>query len=229
MIGTLKKQDPREANMDMWNNQQGQQIYNEIRKEYPHFKSMPENQQKDIIAQKVVQKMKAGQLITDIDDTRRFENKVKNNPPYTPMRSIGGVFKNGSSTGFASSVDSSEHIFTPDEIDKMSAEEFDKNESAIMQQLKDGLIKNEQSETDFLGYSNPLTGSKQIFSREDIESMTNDEYTKNESAINAQLNSIGIPTNDELEIKTIFNGGTVYVNSYTRSNGTKVRGYYRAK
>lgn len=169
MIGTLKKQDPREANMDMWNNQQGQQIYNEIRKEYPHFKSMPENQQKDIIAQKVVQKMKAGQLITDIDDTRRFENKVKNNPPYTPMRSIGGVFKNGSSTGFASSVDSSEHIFTPDEIDKMSAEEFDKNESAIMQQLKDGLIKNEQSETDFLGYSNPLTGSKQIFSREDIE------------------------------------------------------------
>lgn len=32
-IGKLHGQDSREYNMDMWNNQQGQQIYNEIRRE----------------------------------------------------------------------------------------------------------------------------------------------------------------------------------------------------
>ena len=58
--------------------------------------------------------------------------------------------------------------------------------------------------------------------------MSNDEYSQNEKAINAQLNSIGIPTNNELESKTTFNGGIVYVNSYTRNGGTKVKGYYRA-
>ena len=36
-IGNIRGQDPLEANMDLWNNQQGQQIYNEIRSEYPNF------------------------------------------------------------------------------------------------------------------------------------------------------------------------------------------------
>ena len=173
--------------------------------------------------------MKAGELITDINDKRQFKNNQNNNPPYTPMRSIGGIQKNGLPTGYATSTDDNNHVFTPNEIDKMSDEEFSKNEETIMQQLKNGLIQNEQSKTDFSGYSNPLTGSKQIFSREDIETMSNDEYSQNEKAINAQLNSIGIPTNNELESKTTFNGGIVYVNSYTRNDGTKVKGYYRAR
>lgn len=52
--GLWRGQDPREANMDMWNNQQGQQIYNEILREYPNFNKLSVQQQNDIIAQKVV-------------------------------------------------------------------------------------------------------------------------------------------------------------------------------
>ena len=35
-------------------------------------------------------------------------------------------------------VEYSNHIFTPEEIGKMSGEEFAQNEPVIMQQLKDG-------------------------------------------------------------------------------------------
>ena len=51
------------SNMDLWNNQQGREIANEIRKEYPNFNKFSEQQQKDIIAGKVVQRMREGKLI----------------------------------------------------------------------------------------------------------------------------------------------------------------------
>ncbi|MBR1907683.1 hypothetical protein IJ818_01955 [bacterium] len=62
--GNVQGQDKREANMDMWNNHQGQEIYDEICKEYPRFKNLSEEQCKDIIAKKVVQRMKSEKLIT---------------------------------------------------------------------------------------------------------------------------------------------------------------------
>ena len=58
--------------------------------------------------------------------------------------------------------------------------------------------------------------------------MSGDEYSANESAIIAQLKSIGIPTGGELEASSIFGGGTVYVRPYTREDGTEVRGYWRS-
>ena len=76
--GNRNNQDPRESNMDLWNNQQGQQIYNEICREYPNFKKLSEQKQKDIIAQKVVQRMKEGKLITNPKDIRKFEQSKVN-------------------------------------------------------------------------------------------------------------------------------------------------------
>lgn len=72
LVGTIKGQDPREYNMDLWNNQQGQQIYNEIRREYPNFDKLSQQQQKDIIAGKVVQRMRECKLITGLDNPRKF-------------------------------------------------------------------------------------------------------------------------------------------------------------
>lgn len=118
-------------------------------------------------------------------------------------------------------------IFTPQEIGEMSREEFEKNLPIIEQQLKDGLIKPKAQEVDYSGYLNPISGNGKIFSREAISQMTGDEYLSNEPEIMAQLNSIGIPTENELETAS-FNGGTVYVRPYTRSDGTEVRGYYRS-
>lgn len=187
--GNLRGQDPRESNMDLWNNQQGQQIYNEICREYPHFKSIPENLQKDIIAQKVVQRMKAGKLITDINDTRRY-NKLT--PPFTPTRGIGGVQNNGVPTGFAASTNS--------------------------------------QKSEFSGYTNPLTGNPRIYTREEVGAMPPEEFAKNEKEIDAQVSAMGgtMPTNGDLQLEA-NGGGVIYVNAYTRSDGTKVSGYYRSR
>lgn len=118
-------------------------------------------------------------------------------------------------------------IFTPQEIGEMSAEEFEKNLPIIEQQLQNGLIKQQVPEVDYSGYINPVNGGGKIYSREDIDKMTSKEYSENEAAIMAQMKAIGIPTNKELETSS-QKGGTVYVKPYTRSDGTEVRGYYRA-
>ncbi|HIS83060.1 TPA: hypothetical protein IAD41_05585 [Candidatus Scatenecus faecavium] len=118
-------------------------------------------------------------------------------------------------------------IFTPQEIGEMTREEFEKNLPIIEQQLKDGLIKPENPQVDYSGYLNPLSGSGKIFSRESISQMSGDEYLANEPEIMAQLQSIGVPTENELYTASL-RGGTIYVRPYTRSNGTEVRGYYRS-
>lgn len=121
------------------------------------------------------------------------------------------------------------NVITPDEIARMSNDEFSQNESLIMHLLKEGLIQNPQPQMNYSGYTNPVNGSAQIFSREDIDAMTLDEFSEFEKAIMAQLNSIGIPKNSELEAASTSGGGTVYVRPYTRNDGTEVRGYYRSK
>ena len=119
-------------------------------------------------------------------------------------------------------------IFTPQKIGDMTSDEFEKNIHIIEEQLKKGLIKPQKQEVDYSGYLNPATGDGKIFSREAISQMTGDEYTDNESAIMAQLKSIGIPYESDLELASMHGGGLVYVRPYTRSDGTEVRGYWRS-
>ena len=122
----------------------------------------------------------------------------------------------------------SNHIFTPQEIGKMSNKEFSKNEAVIMKQAKDGLIKQQSEPKNYAGYKNSVSGTSQIYSREDIGAMSGDEFNKNQDAIWSQLNSIGIPTNNELQHSSINGGGTVFVKPYKRRDGTEVKGYYRS-
>ncbi len=190
--GNKNGQDFREANMDMWNNQQGQQIYDEIRKEYPNFSKFSKEQQKDIIANKVVQRIMSGLLITNLDDSRKF-NEERKDLPYIPTRSVGGVQNNGKPLGFAAPIDTHD------------------------------------IESPLFRYTNPLTGNNRIFTREDISSMTNDEFENYEKEIMSQLKFIGIPTNGDMEREILTSGNVIYVKAYTRSDGTKVKGYYRSK
>ena len=122
---------------------------------------------------------------------------------------------------------SGHHIFTPTEIGEMTPEEFEKNLPVIEQQLRDGLIKQSAPKIDYTGYVNPVSGDGKIYSRDEIAKLTTDEYIKLEPEIISQLNTIGIPTEKELEKYTAA-GDLIYVHPYTRSDGTKVRGYYRA-
>lgn len=119
-------------------------------------------------------------------------------------------------------------IFAPQDIGEMTPDEFQENVPIIEQQLRDGLIKPQAYQVDYSGYVNPVTGDGKIFSREAISQMSGDEYTGNESAVMAQLKSIGIPYESDLELAGMSGGGVVYVKPYTRSDGTEVRGYYRS-
>lgn len=82
-----------------------------------------------------------------------------------------------------------------------------------------------------MGYKNPLTGNNRIFTREEVGAMSHDEFARHEKEIDAQIESMGgvMPTNDELQREAMTGSGVVYVNSYTRSDGTQVKGYYRSK
>ncbi len=132
-------------------------------------------------------------------------------------------------TGYAASLDmdsnQSPSLFTVDEVGKMSREEFDKNEGAIMKQLQTGGFNTPQESKNYGGYINTHTGDNRIFTAEEIGGFTGKEFSYYEPAINAQMKSIGIPTNNE--IQNSF--GVIYVEPYTRADGVQVRGYYRSR
>ena len=191
-----------EENMDKWNNAQGREIAKEIILEDGAGATVPSRKINDIIARKVMERMRSGKLITTPNDTR--------------------IYEEGVITGNAAPIQQS---FTREQIGSMPPDEFQENLPLIEQQLKDGLIKPQAQ--DYSGYLNPVSGNSKLFSRELISQMSGDEYTANESAIMAQLQAIGIPTDNELQT-TSLRCGTVYVKPYTRADGTEVRGYYRS-
>ena len=80
----------------------------------------------------------------------------------------------------------------------MSNQEFSQNETVIMEQLRNGQIKNQTPKLDYENYKNPESGNKKVFTREDIDKMTVDEYSKYEKEIMAQVKSIGIPYKKDL-------------------------------
>ena len=130
-------------------------------------------------------------------------------------------------TGFAAPIEQAttpQVSYTPEQIGKMSREEFDKNESSIMHQLQTGGF-NQKPSRDFGGYRNSHTGDNRIYTAEDIGNFSSSEFSHHEPAISAQMNSIGIPTNNDMQ----NSGGTVYIAPYTRSDGVQVRGHYRSR
>ena len=165
---------------------------------------LPQNSQKDILRNMV-------------NPMARFEsNSIMN-------KQRGKSF----ATGYASPV---ENTFTPEQIGSMSSAEFTQNEPVIMNQLQQGLIGNPEIDLSnkYSGYTNPVSGDSRIFSAEEIGNLSGTEFTQLEPAINAQWGSIGIPTRNELS-NAVGSGIAVYVEGYTRSDGTEVKGYYRSR
>lgn len=211
-----------EWNMDSWNNNQGREIAREIQKEYgDNFMKLSQQQRDDIIAVKVIDRMRNGQLITNPNDKRKYTGVTENivngakrmqetNLPFTPTRGVGGVDNNGKPLGFAADID-----------------------IAQLANILGIQLPEVQSKQDLglFGYTNPLTGSNHIYTREEVSSMSSDEFSKHEKEIDAQTRAFKgtMPTNGDLQLEAMTGGGVVYVNSYTRSDGTKVKGYYRSR
>ncbi len=76
-----------------------------------------------------------------------------------------------------------------------------------------------------------MTGDNRIYTREDVGGMSTEEFAKHEREIDVQTRALGgiMPTNGDLQNAAASGGGVVYVNSYTRSDGTEVKGYYRSR
>ena len=61
-----------------------------------------------------------------------------------------------------------------------------------------------------------------------IAKMSKDEFERNENFINQQLKLGNIMSKAQADEK-VKTGDLIWVNSYTRDDGTKVCGYYRKK
>lgn len=191
-------QSKEEYNMDNWNNEQGREIAREIIQQYGVLSTIPSQKINDIIAEKVVKRMREGKLILSPSDSRKYEN-YKNYDHYSEKV-----------TGQAAN--------------------FDINQLAKMLGIQLPEIQSKR-DSGLFGYTNPLTGSNHIYTREEVGQMSSDEFTKHEKEIDAQTRAFhgAMPTNGDLQREAMTGGGVVYVNSYTRSDGTRVKGYYRSR
>ncbi|MBO6088658.1 hypothetical protein J6P92_10010 [bacterium] len=171
-----KIQPEGEKNMDLWNNYIGHQIATEVLKELKseHFGEIKNQKEfEDKVAEKIYQKMKNGDLITNPNDTRKYEDLIKGNP-----------------TGGASKIE--EKPLTRQEIGKMTPEEFRQNESLIMEQLGKGVILDES-----LDYEKQFPNGC-FYTREDIAKMSSKEFEKHEKDIMKQMQKQGIPSQKDL-------------------------------
>ena len=83
----------------------------------------------------------------------------------------------------------------------------------------------------FTGYASNIENDipeNKIFTAEEIGNLSTKDFQKYEKHINNQLKNYGIPRNIEADEK-VQTGDLIWVNSYTRDDGTKVCGYYRRK
>ncbi len=123
-IDNLLKNAPKsESNMDWWNNKIGREIAKEVYKQTKGLK-VTNKQIEDIYAQKIVERMQNGDLITSPKDARA----------KTIPQKIKETFNHF--TGQAAPVN---NIYTREMIGKMTADEYLLHEPMIMKQLKTAL------------------------------------------------------------------------------------------
>ncbi len=98
--------------MDYYNNQVGREIGERLKKDMKNLKFNSEDEIKQYLAFQVNSAIKEKKVITDLKD-KRIEATLKNMPDH-PLR-----------------------VYTREDIDKMTSKEFEKNEKAIMKQMKE--------------------------------------------------------------------------------------------
>ena len=77
----------------------------------------------------------------------------------------------------------------------------------------------------FKNYRNKYTKNNIILTTDDLMRMTLHEMSRREPELRSQYKQIGLPTTADMQNSS----NVVYVNAYTRADGTQVRGYWRSK
>lgn len=73
-------------------------------------------------------------------------------------------------------------------------------------------------------FINKIAKNNTVFTAEDVGAMSKTDFDTNHDAIMYQMNTIGLPRRENLA----GNPDVIYVEAYTRKDGTHVRGYYRS-
>ena len=140
-----------------------------------------------------------------VPDTAPVDNSLPvpgsapaNNPP--PDSSTGQE-DNGDSSGFLPSTGSSAPIFTRENIGSMDLSTYLQNRDSIINQMQTIGIPSTSGTMDYSKYQNPLLdeSNNRIFTTDDINSMSSDEYNQYKPPIFQQNSDIGIPSNQDLQ------------------------------
>ena len=142
----INKQDSRESNMDTWNNAVGREIGQEVKEE---IKDKNYSQQKidDLIAEKVYNRLKNGELITDLDDKRDYKKDFKNRKNNTNMTNPlleGHIEINEFNNKQKSYKVPEDKVYTFEEIGKMKPDEFTRQQGRILSDFTTGKIIREK-------------------------------------------------------------------------------------
>lgn len=191
-VGKQHHQPMEEYYMDLWNNQVGRDIGTELKKElgdknYNQISVAERVYYQDKIAEKIIEKMKSGKLITGVDDKRieQLKKEFKDIKGFSQESTISKFIKNkypnSSPTGYAANIDD-----------------------------------------DVVNLENRVFHNKEI-----NPAMTDDKNIVNQVLKQYFENGNKMPTEEELKAQ-VNSGNLIYVDNYTRSDGTKVSGYYRA-
>ena len=132
-IGDLNNQDPRESNMDSWNNAVGREIGLEVREEIKG-KNYSQEEIDKIIADRVVTRIKAGDLITDLNDKRDYKKDFKNRRNTTnPIPKLQGQVEINEFKNKNNPYKIPENkVYTFEEISMMKPEEFRSQQDRIL-------------------------------------------------------------------------------------------------
>ena len=77
----------------------------------------------------------------------------------------------------------------------------------------------------FKNYRNPYTNDNRIYTNKDLYNMSFGEFIKRKNEVLGQYRVLGVPTEKELQ----GSENVVYVEAYTREDGTEVKAHYRSK
>jgi len=227
--GGPNQQPDNEENMDKWNNQIGREIGVEIRKQFGDgVKNLSQEQLDDIVAAKVMQRMRKGDMIVHPDDKRQLKDYNK--------------YMKNESTGQAAPV--SRMSEAEINLIRQAANQPPVYWPAIhyldnIQTSQMGRINGSSPVSEELGnYLDNLTPGDKVFhagnepiplavkKSEDVTQADIDEC----KAMYSQWNANGKTLPPKTEIETqVGSGGLIYVDNYVRSDGTQVSGYYRRK
>ena len=139
------------------------------------------------------QTQKYPELIKDIKQAKRLPDEPNMKPEQKPDVSHYEVYRGKNGDHYIEVSQSGKKRYY---ITKESSSGSDRTTSSGTTRSPNAIIHNNSSK-----FNPPNGQSEQIFTREQIKNMSNDEFLQNEKAIMKQMKEKGIPTNRELEQK----------------------------